>query len=44
MNREGYGRKRLWPNLKNCPGIFLEGLRKTIKILSGYATSLQAGT
>jgi hypothetical protein len=28
---ERCGRKRSWPNLRNCPGIFLGGLRKTTK-------------
>jgi hypothetical protein len=25
MNWKGYGSKRLWPNLRYCPGIWLEG-------------------
>jgi hypothetical protein len=33
MNWKGYGRKRSW--LRYYPGIFLEGLRKTAKNLSG---------
>jgi hypothetical protein len=28
MNCKGYGRKRSWPFLRYCPGIYLEGLRK----------------
>jgi hypothetical protein len=28
MNGKGYGRKRSGPNLRNYPGICLEGLRK----------------
>jgi hypothetical protein len=31
MNWNGYVRKRLWPNLKYYPYIFLEGVRKTTK-------------
>jgi hypothetical protein len=31
INRKGYGMKHLWPNLRNCCGIFLEGLRKTTR-------------
>jgi hypothetical protein len=34
MQWNGYGRKRSWPNLKYCPGICLERLRKTTKNLS----------
>jgi hypothetical protein len=34
MNRKRYGRKRLWPNLRYHPGIFLEGSKKTTKNLS----------
>jgi hypothetical protein len=30
----GFGRKRSWPNLRNYPGIRLEGLRKTTEHLS----------
>jgi hypothetical protein len=33
MNFEGCGRKRSWLNLRYCPGIFLEELRKIMKIL-----------
>jgi hypothetical protein len=31
MNWKGKGKKRLWPNLRYYPGIFLEGMRKTTK-------------
>jgi hypothetical protein len=31
MNWKGYGRKRSWPNLRQYPGIFLEGLREITK-------------
>jgi hypothetical protein len=34
MNWNGFGRKRSWPNLRNCFGIFLEELKKTTKHLS----------
>jgi hypothetical protein len=34
MNWKGYGRKRLWPNLRYYPGICMEGLRKTTKSLT----------
>jgi hypothetical protein len=34
MNFEGYGLKLLWLNLMYCPGIFLVGLRKTVKKLN----------
>jgi hypothetical protein len=34
MNWKGYGRKWSCPNLGHFPGIFLEGLRDTTKILS----------
>jgi hypothetical protein len=45
MNNEmkGYGRKRLWPNLRHYSGIFLEGLKKTTKIL-GQDSGLRAET
>jgi len=33
MNRKGFGRKRLWPNLRYYPGIHLKRLRKTTKNL-----------
>jgi hypothetical protein len=33
-NRKGCGRKRLWPNLRYYPGIFVDGLKKTMKNLS----------
>jgi hypothetical protein len=33
MNWKGFERKRSWPNLRLYPGIFLEGLRKTMKNL-----------
>jgi hypothetical protein len=32
INWKGYGRKWQWPNLRYYPDIFLEGLRKTMKI------------
>jgi hypothetical protein len=32
-------RKRSWPNLSYNPNIFLEGLKETTKILSGYSVS-----
>jgi hypothetical protein len=32
MNKKGYGRKWLWPNLRYNLGTCLERLRKTIKI------------
>jgi hypothetical protein len=35
MNWKGYGRKELWPDLGYYSGIFLEGLRKTVKNLLG---------
>jgi hypothetical protein len=28
INDYGYGRKWSWPNLRSCPGICLDGLRK----------------
>jgi hypothetical protein len=31
MNWKGYGRKWSWNNVRYYPGIFLEGLRKTVK-------------
>jgi hypothetical protein len=34
INWKGCGWKRSWPNLRYYPGICLEGLRKTTKILS----------
>jgi hypothetical protein len=34
MNWKVYVIKRSWPNLKHCIGIYLEGLRKSMKILS----------
>jgi hypothetical protein len=34
MNGKGCGKKQLWPNLRSYPGIYLEGLRKTMKTLS----------
>jgi hypothetical protein len=34
MNWKRRGRKRSWPNLRYCHGIYLEGLRKTTKNLS----------
>jgi hypothetical protein len=40
MNWKECERKRLWPNLSYCPGIFLEGLGKTTKNLT--ITGLQA--
>jgi hypothetical protein len=33
-NWKGCGRKRLWPNLRYYPGICLDGLSNTTKILS----------
>jgi hypothetical protein len=36
MNWKGCGRKRLWPNLRNNPGIILKGLMKTTKNLDHY--------
>jgi hypothetical protein len=32
INWIGCGKKRSWPNLRHCYGIFLEGLRKTTKV------------
>lgn len=40
VNWEGYGRKKLWHNVRYCPGICLEGLRKTI-INPGYLSISQ---
>jgi hypothetical protein len=34
MNWEGYERKRLWPNLRRCSSICLEGLRIATKHIS----------
>jgi hypothetical protein len=34
MKWEGFERKRWWPKLRHCPGIFLEGLSITTKNLS----------
>jgi hypothetical protein len=34
MNWKGFGRKWLWPNLRYYLGIHLEGLMKTMIILS----------
>jgi hypothetical protein len=39
MNWKGYGRKQSWSNLRNYPGICLEGLAKTTKNLSGQPVS-----
>jgi hypothetical protein len=36
---EGCGRKRSWPNERSYPGICLEELRKTTKILSQNSRS-----
>jgi hypothetical protein len=33
INWKGCERKRSWPNLRHCPGICLDGLRKTTKNL-----------
>jgi hypothetical protein len=33
-NEKRYKRRRSWPNLRYCSGIFLEGLRKTAKNLN----------
>jgi hypothetical protein len=33
VNRKGFGRKRLWPNVRYYPGICLDGLRKTTESL-----------
>lgn len=33
MNRKWYGSKQPWPNLKYCPVICIEGIRKTTKNL-----------
>jgi hypothetical protein len=40
MNSKGYGKKRSWPNLRYCPGICLDGLRKTTKKLSQDSKSV----
>jgi hypothetical protein len=40
MNWKGYERKLSWPNLRKYPGIFLEGLMKTMKNLSQDSRSL----
>jgi hypothetical protein len=34
MNWKGYGQKESWPNVRYNPSIYLEGLMKTMKILS----------
>jgi hypothetical protein len=39
MTWKGFGRKQSWPNLRYYPGIYLEGLRKTMKNLSHYSQS-----
>jgi hypothetical protein len=31
MNLKGFERKRLWPDLRHCTGIRLEGLSETTK-------------
>jgi hypothetical protein len=42
MNWTEYGRKWLWPNLINYPGITLQGLRKITKITKAvWIVSLQ---
>jgi hypothetical protein len=42
---KGCERKRLWPNLRYYPRIFLEGLRKTMKDLRrvGVAAEIRIG-
>jgi hypothetical protein len=41
VNRKGCGRKHLsWPNLRYCPGIYPQGLGKTMEILSQDSRSL----
>jgi hypothetical protein len=47
MKWKGCGRKRSWPNFRNCPGTFPEGLRETTKNLSqdsGSGQGFKPGT
>jgi hypothetical protein len=39
MTWEGFSRKRSWPILRYCPGIRLQGLRKTMKDLNQESRS-----
>jgi hypothetical protein len=34
MKWKGFGRKQTWANRGNIPPLYLEGLRKTMKMLS----------
>jgi hypothetical protein len=43
LNWKLCGRKRSWPNLRYCPGMFPKGLRKTTRNLSAGVRELSSG-